>query len=495
MDTPRIVEIEDAFGFIPVSNGTQRNIPVVGTRAIRDAFDPVCIQQAITARCSPGVSELILNPDAHVGYGAPIGCVLVSPSHVYPGPVGFDIKCSMSLLQLDLPEKVIAEKSVRRSLIGAIEKRLPTGPGKGQRSVPQSRHISREDGIAAVVHGATPEVCSALGIPTDWRMRCEDASHTGHDGTISALENRMDRLLSVDAIPYLDEKLSQLGSYGGGNHFGECSVVRVAKGERAHSVAAAFGLREGAVAFLSHCGSRGFGYALASRQFKLLQERFEEWAIPFPGGDKQLVYAPLGSSEANDYLDDLALGGNFATLNHLVINSLVLEAFQEIFPGTTGSLIYFISHNFARLEQYRGTPCWVHRKGATRAFPAGHPGLVGTPFAEIGHPILLPGNPQVGSVVMVADPGAERTCFSINHGAGRALGRREAIRTLDQRSVDDELAAHDILTNCRHYPKDEAPAAYKPFEEVLQSVQKAGLASPVASLQPRFVIKDAEKGR
>jgi tRNA-splicing ligase RtcB len=359
MDTPRIVETEDAFGFIPVSNGTQRNIPVVGTRAIRDAFDPVCIQQAITARCSPGVSELILNPDAHVGYGAPIGCVLVSPSHVYPGPVGFDIKCSMSLLQLDLPEKVIGEKSVRRSLIGAIEKRLPTGPGKGQRSVPQSRHISREDGIAAVVHGATPEVCSALGIPTDWRMRCEDASHTGHDGTVSALENRMDRLLRVDAIPYLDEKLSQLGSYGGGNHFGECSVVRMAKGERAHSVAAAFGLREGAVAFLSHCGSRGFGYALASRQFKLLQERFEEWGIPFPGGDKQLVYAPLASSEANDYLDDLALGGNFATLNHLIINSLVLEAFQEIFPGTTGSLINFISHNFARLEQYRGTPCWV----------------------------------------------------------------------------------------------------------------------------------------
>jgi tRNA-splicing ligase RtcB len=96
---------------------------------------------------------------------------------------------------------------------------------------------------------------------------------------------------------------------------------------------------------------------------------------------------------------------------------------------------------------------------------------------------------------MVADPGAERTCFSINHGAGRALGRREAIRTLDQRSIDDELAAHDILTNCRHYPKDEAPAAYKPFEEVLRSVEKAGLASPVASLQPRFVIKDAENGK
>lgn len=505
METPSIIETEDAFGFIPVpgglipsaarDHGFTQNIPVVGTKAIRESFDPVCLQQAVTARCSPGVSELILNPDAHVGYGAPIGCVLVSPSHIYPGPVGVDIKCSMSLLQINLPGERIAEKSVRRALIGAIERRIPTGPGKGQRSVPQSRPVSRADGIAAVVHGATQEVCASLGIPPHWAARCEDASHTGHDGSVSALEQRISRLLSEQAIPYLEDKLSQLGSYGGGNHFGECSLVQIYPNERARTVAEAFGLKEGAVTFLSHCGSRGFGYALASRQFRLLQRHFEEWAIPFPGGDKELVYAPLGSPEANDYLDDLALGGNFATLNHLMINALVLEAFQEIFPDATGSLIYFISHNFARLEQYRGTACWVHRKGATRAYPAGHPALEGTPFAEIGHPILLPGNPQVGSMVMVADPGAQRTCFSINHGAGRALGRREAIRTLDQRSIDDELAAADVLSNCRHYPRDEAPAAYKSFEEVLRSVQLAGLASPVAALKPRFVIKDAEQGR
>ncbi|HEX8911500.1 MAG TPA: RtcB family protein, partial [Humisphaera sp.] len=134
----------------------------------------------------------------------------------------------------------------------------------------------------------------------------------------------------------------------------------------------------------------------------------------------------------------------------------------------------------------------VHRKGATRAFPAGHHGLKGTPFEQTGHPILLPGNPRAGSAVMVADEGAALSCYSVNHGAGRAMGRREAGRRLDQATVDAELAASDILSNCRQYPKDEAPAAYKDFDEVLKSVKLAGLATEVARLRARFVIKDGD---
>jgi tRNA-splicing ligase RtcB len=134
----------------------------------------------------------------------------------------------------------------------------------------------------------------------------------------------------------------------------------------------------------------------------------------------------------------------------------------------------------------------VHRKGATRAFPAGHHGLRGTLFAETGHPILLPGSPTAGSCVMVAEPGAEKSCYSVNHGAGRAKGRKAAIRELDQQTVDAEFAAHDVLTNCRQYPKDEAPAAYKDFNEVLRSVELAGLATEVARLRARFVIKDSD---
>jgi tRNA-splicing ligase RtcB len=178
-------------------------------------------------------------------------------------------------------------------------------------------------------------------------------------------------------------------------------------------------------------------------------------------------------------------------VNHLLINALVLEAFREVIPEATGKLVYFISHNIARLEEVGGLEMWVHRKGATRAFPAGHPALKGTPFEAIGHPILLPGNPREGSVIMVAEEGARTSCFSVNHGAGRAMGRRAAFKQLDQGAVDAELDKLDILSNCRQYPLDEAPDAYKDFREVLRSVEIAGLASVVATLKARFVIKDA----
>ena len=228
-------------------------------------------------------------------------------------------------------------------------------------------------------------------------------------------------------------------------------------------------------------------------QFRALQHKFAHWSIPLPGDDKELVYAPLGTAEADAYLDDMALGANFATLNHLLINALVLEAFQTVFPGVRGELVYFISHNIARREIVDNAPAWVHRKGATRAFPAGHHALKGTIYETTGHPILLPGNPQAGSSVMVADEGAALSCYSVNHGAGRMLGRKAAIRQLDQAAVDQSFDEHDILTNCRQYPKDEAPAAYKDFEEVLRSVKTAGLATEVARLKARFVIKDGDK--
>ena len=188
-----------------------------------------------------------------------------------------------------------------------------------------------------------------------------------------------------------------------------------------------------------------------------------------------------------------AMGANFATVNHLLINALVLEAFQEILPGTQGDLVYFISHNIAREEIVEGKPAWVHRKGATRAFPAFHHGLKETPFYETGHPILLPGNPRDGSVVMVARPGASKSCYSVNHGAGRCMGRKAAARALDQASVDAQFARDEILTNCRTYPIDEAPDAYKDFSEVLRSVESAGLAEVVCKLKARFVIKDASE--
>jgi tRNA-splicing ligase RtcB len=416
----------EALGFIPLPGHAGKPVTVVGTDAIREGFDATCLNQAVNSRLAPGVTDVILNPDGHAGYGAPIGCVMVSPTHIYPGPVGVDIKCSMSLLQLDIAEDVLIDKRTRRRIIDAIVERTPTGAGRGQRSVPKSRHVDRELGVLAVTEGASARVCQALGIPPDWAIRCEDSKHAGHDGTPEALNLRLDAILAAGRIRNFAEKMQQLGSYGGGNHSGECEITRVIDRPDARATAAVFGLLDRHASFLSHCGSRGFGNLLAQGQFKDLARKFERWGTPFPSGDKHLVYAPLGTPEAAAYLDDMALGANFATVNHLLINALVLEAFQLILPGTRGHLVDFISHNIAREEIINGTKAWVHRKGATRAIPGGHFALAGTPFARSGHPILLPGNPRDGSVVMVAQAGAELTAWSVNHGAGRAMGRRHA---------------------------------------------------------------------
>src|SRR5215471_8550632 len=158
----------EATGFIPAPNDAGKPITVIGSNSIRAGFDATCLQQALNARSAPGVTDLVLNPDAHAGYGAPVGCVLTSPTHIYPGPVGVDIKCSMSFLQLDLSADQVADKKVRRALINAIVERTPTGPGRGQRSARKSRKVGEALGEEVAIEGASPEVLRALGIPADW---------------------------------------------------------------------------------------------------------------------------------------------------------------------------------------------------------------------------------------------------------------------------------------------------------------------------------------
>ena len=478
--------------------GNTPPITVIGNEAICNTFEPDTIAQAVNARRCPGVTDLVLNPDAHVGYGAPIGCVLLSPSHIYPGPVGVDVKCSMSLLQFDVPTADLADKRLRRAIINAIEQRITTGFASSK-SLVKAPKFTDEQARQAIIEGASESVCEQFGIPFEWTQRCEDSQHFAEDGTTDSLEKRYDELVAGGLFRDLPRQLRQLGTYGGGNHFGECEDVQLCEDDSAPEqtarIAEVFGLRPGCAAFLSHCGSRGFGNIIARNQFKILQEKFETWGIPFPAEDKELVYAPVGTPEATNYLNDMALGGNFATVNHLLINALIKDAFEEILPGVTANLVYYISHNFIRRETQGkdNSMTYVHRKGATRALPAGHWQLKDTPFYETGHPILLPGNPSSGSAVMVALPGAELSRYSINHGAGRAMGRRDAQRQLDQKTVNDQFNAEDILTNCRNYPLDEAPKAYKDFNAVLESVKQAGLAKEIARLHARFVIKDADK--
>lgn len=464
-----------SLGFIDA--GPVRPVTVVGNEYIRSTFCDRTLQQARNCANAPGVSRVVLNPDAHLGYGAPVGSVLVSEDMVYPGPVGVDIKCSMSLLQTDIPGDQLRSKPIRRILMKHIANRIPTGAGYSKPIL--SPEIGMELAHAVLVHGADDWICEQLGIPEGWTQRCED----WHHGNPEELEYHCDPF----SIPNFEKKAEQLGSLGGGNHFLEAEITKVVGPYQTSNL---FGLRDGCLSFLTHCGSRGIGHALASRQFKKLQDKFDKWHIPYPGDDRELVYAPADSDEGRDYVNDMSMGANFATVNHLLLNKLIQDAVHEVFPNAVCNLVYFVSHNIMRKEIVDNRPQHVHRKGATRAFPAGHHELRGTPFQEAGHPILLPGNPVDGSAVMVALPGAELSCYSINHGAGRVLGRRQAKRELDQLDANELFADSDILYNGRDYPIDESPKVYKDFSQVLASVEEAGLAAKVANLDALFVIKD-----
>lgn len=467
-----------ATRILPVQG--KKPIVFIANKTIFQGFDDKVFEQAVNTAESLGVEQVIVGPDGHAGYGCPVGSVVVTDGYIYPGPVGPDACCSMSYLQTNVPDSEIADKSVRRALINAICERIPTGIGN--RQAPKARTFSLQDLMLGAVVGVDDVTASIFGIPDGWTLRLENSSYGNS-------ERLGERICSLDQK--ILAKLSQIGSYGSGNHFAAGQAATVAPGME--DLASQWGILSGSMGFLSHCGSRGFGYQLTAGHFKSLEHRFKTWGIPLSGGEKELVYAPVESQEAQDYLDDIFLASNFAILNHLLINVYLLEAVQEVLPGAKGDLVYHIAHNIGSEEVVDGRKKWVFRKGATRALPAGHWLLEGTPFAQTGHPILLPGNPEVGSRIMVGQEGASKTAYSINHGAGRAMGRNHAKRTLNQAAVDEGLSKADILHNGRQYPIDEAPAAYKDFNQVMASVEEAGLAKTVAFLRERFVIKDNDK--
>ena len=475
--------VEEAPGSAKLLVEGAAPVTVIGTKEIRNGMDATCYQQVCNVATAPGIDNVVVSPDFHAGYGCVVGSTFSSQTHVFPCAVGPDIACSMSLLALDLPKGELLGKEIRRTIMNAIEARIPTGTTN--RLASKARRIESSTLRKIATEGASLEVLSLLGIPASWKGRCEDSSH----GDPTELNVRFEELAQR-----AKDKLPQIGSTGSGNHFSSCDEVVVDPANA--GLADAFGLKDGTISVLTHCGSRGFGFQLAAAEFAILQKFFNEWGIPLPGNSKEMVYAPLGTIEASNYLADMSLGANFAIVNHLLINFYILESFREVLgESLKGQLVYYLSHNIIRKEIVNNRPTYVHRKGATRAYPGGHFSLQGTCFASTGHPILLPGNAKDGSVVMVANKGAELSLNSVNHGAGRCMGRKQASRILNQFDVNAEMNASDILYNGRNYPIDEAAGAYKNFAEVTRSVELAGLASRVATLKPRFVIKDNEQDR
>jgi len=467
-----LIQVGEARWILPQDG--KKPIKIIATDKILNSFDNGIWDQIENVSNMPGVEEVIISPDAHVGFGFPVGCSVVSKTHVNPPAVGVDACCSMSFLQTNLPEEIVREKSVRRALINAVTERIPTGAGN--RQVKKSRKINPNLFYHIARYGASPTVLFELGISVTWGEKCERNSFD-IEGVARAAQERVVELKS---------KMEVIGSIGGGNHFVSFDTVKTYNND----IGDKFGLKNDNMGFLTHCGSRGFGYRLMDFHAKKLKKFYETWGIPFPGNDSHLVAAPLNTQEAQDYLADLYIACNFAIVNHLLINSLLLEAVQEVFPGVTGDLVYHIPHNVGQEELIDGTKKWIWRKGATRAFHAGHPQLKGTGFETTGHPILLPGNARDGSVIMAAKEGASWSNCTVNHGAGRRMGRKQAKRELNQANVDSNMLESDILHNGRLYPIDEAPDAYKNFDEITECVEKADLALTVARLRPMFVIKD-----
>ena len=468
-------------------------VTLIGTPSIRAGLDGGCYKQIANTAQAPGVDKLVISPDFHLGYGCPIGTAFSSRSHIYPCAVGPDISCSMAFMIADLPSTAMANHNVRRQVINAISERVPSGPG-----APEAKKGRRFDLSLlqeAVIHGATTEILVRLGLDPDWGNRLEDRSR----GNPERLAARLAYLKTAAGDRWV-QKLKQLGSLGGGNHFLSQEQVSIVPGMTA--TATKLGLLDGAVGFLTHCGSRGFGYTLTeakskhgfSGQFEKLGQLFKDRGWEFPGGDPHMVFAEVGTPEGDDYLEDMSLGANFAILNHLLLMDMVREAVRSVFPSVSCRFVYHIAHNIIReeVDLTTGDKVLIHRKGTTRAFYGGHPALKGTGYEGVGHPVLLPGNCETGSAIMVGAPGADISLYSVNHGAGRCWSRSQAKRELAGVDIGKRMAEMDILSNCRNYPSDEAADAYKNFNEVLRSVELAGLANMVARLLPGggFVFKD-----
>src|SRR2546428_39785 len=252
--------------------------------------------------------------------------------------------------------------------------------------------------------------------------------------------------------------IETVGSVGSGNHFIEVQAVAVQRPELAQP----FGVRNG-VGVMIHTGSRGLGHQVASEFLQELQAQGRQQPA-----DRELVFMPSDSNVGRRYLDAIGAAANIAIVNRLLVLAQVAEVLEEQFGATT-QVVYDISHNLIQQEDLDGEPHWIHRKGATRAFPAGHPSLPAR-WQETGHPIITPGSMGTSSHIQVAETGARASLYSINHGAGRVLSRRAANRGLKQAEADRWLADKDILVNTRHVPLDESAAAYKDIDQVIDAI-------------------------
>jgi tRNA-splicing ligase RtcB len=423
------------------------------------------------------VKRAALMPDGHQGYGFPIGGVAAFDAEeglVSPGGVGYDINCGVRLLKTDLTPDVVRPKI--RELCDKLFKNVPSGVGSESKL-----RVSHEELDEAVTKGVDWAIDRGYGTKED-KEHCEEYG-------------RMEGADPSKVSPTAKKRgKSQFGTLGAGNHFLEIQVIdKVFDPE----VAAAFGLEEGKITAMVHCGSRGFGHQICSDSIPQLLNLASRQNLWLP--DKELVYAPMQSQEAQNYMAGMKCAVNFAFTNRHIIGHWVRETFDQVFGGGTSDkmkLLYDVAHNIAKIEEHEvdgeKRKLIVHRKGATRAFPAGRSELPES-YRSIGQPVLIPGSMGTASYVLVGKPkGMEVSWGSTCHGAGRTMSRHEAIRTHRGDQLTRELWEKDHIYVRATKPKvvaEEAPGAYKNVDDVVQSVSEAGISDVVVRLRPIGVVK------
>jgi tRNA-splicing ligase RtcB len=431
------------------------------------------LEQLENVACLPGIVDAALAmPDIHQGYGFPVGGVAATAPPdgvVSPGGVGYDINCGVRLLALPLSAEELDDR--REPLVHEISRAVPAGAGKESLELDAAA-------LDDVLRRGPRALVERFGIGTE-----DDLERTESGG----------RLEGADPGGVSERALArgrnQLGTVGSGNHFLELQRVdEVVDGE----TAAAFGLREGQATVLIHSGSRGLGHQVCTDYVRRMDGALARYGIRLP--DRQLACAPLSSPEGREYLAAMAAAANFAWANRQAMAHAVRETVgrvlgREAAEGTRQ--VYDVAHNVAKLEPHGGRELCVHRKGATRAFPAGSPDIPES-FRAVGQPVFIPGSMGTASYVLAGEPGAlERSFGTTCHGAGRRMSRTGARRKIGGGELRRQLEAAGIVVRCPSNKglAEEAPFAYKDVEEVVDVVARAGLARRVVRLRPLGVVK------
>lgn len=437
-------------------------------------------EQVVNVATLPGIQKASLAmPDIHWGYGFCIGGVAATDPEqggvISPGGVGYDINCGVRLLRSDLDWSDVKDRI--RPLVDQLFRDIPTGVGQRGRYV-----FNKPELMKLMEQGASYVVGQGYGTELDIAFAEAGGRLSGADP-----DRVSDRAITRGS--------DQCGTLGSGNHFLEIQVVDRVLDDAAAEV---MGLREGQVTVLIHSGSRGLGYQVCDDYLAVFRNAPKKYGFTLP--DAQLACAPVRSPEGQSYLGAMRAAANYAWCNRQLLTHQAREVFARVFGKPWESLgmdlVYDVAHNIAKFEDHdvggghRKQVC-VHRKGATRAFPPGHPEIPPA-YAGIGQPVIIPGSMGTASWVLAGQPGSmEQTFGTTCHGAGRMMSRTAAIRLAAGRRIDKELDAIGIIARARGHKglAEEQPAAYKDVDLVVDVVDRAGISKKVARLRPVGVIK------